>query len=441
MSLFDRFRRNNVVLTNKEPNETYIVGQDDILNELHDPRSEDWSYFNPPKIKPTIKNRRKASQFPSVYGILNNLIMKTLSSMVISGDNQEAVDHIVEMDKTWNLKNLMYEGLWANFVDGEVFYEKVITKDNHARLRRLAFDGETNLIKKKYDEYGELESYKQLVIRKSALKKFKGTSFWEDYQEQDVKTIVFDKEEISNPILIEINGEGQSLVKNIIDIAYMIESMTRMMPSIVFKSANVMVATIGNTDRKETKIDEQTRERIADQLSDYHKKGVVLVPYGVSLDLVGSETLPKIENYIKSLKGILYEGLITPESLYSSESSNRSTAQVQLTDPSTGHVLFIQYAQEFLKAWIERDLINKELELNGFNEGDACISFLTYDPNLDTNYLEEATDDDGIGVEEKPVDESGLGKHPANKEGSTALTVTNQPYKEVMNSGKENTTN
>ena len=410
-----------MVLPNKEPNEQHIVGVDDIYHEIHDPRSEDWVKFAPPKIKPTIKNRRKASQFPSVYGILNNLIMKTLSSMVIGGENQKAVDHIVEMDKMWNLKNLMYEGLWSCFVDGEGFYEKVVTKDNHANLRRLAFDGETNLIKKKYDEYGELEAYKQLVVRKSALKKFKGVSFWEDYQEQDVKTIVFDKDEISNPILIEIDGNGQSLVKNVIDVAYMLESMIRMMPSIVFKSANIMVATLGNSERKETKLDEKSREQIADQLSNYHKKGVVVVPYGVELDLVGSETLPKIENYIKSLKGILYEGLITPESLYSSESSNRSTAQVQLTDPSTGHVLFIEYCQEFLKSWIERDLLNPELELNDFKEGDAYVTFQTTVEDLDESYLEESD-----GEHLKPVNEGD--DAPKNMEGSTAITTDSNPY-------------
>ena len=198
----------------------------------------------------------------------------------------------------------------------------------------------------------------------------------------------------------------------------MLESMIRMMPSIVFKSANIMVATLGNSERKETKLDEESRENIADQLSNYHKKGVVIVPYGVELDLVGSETLPKIENYIKSLKGILYEGLITPESLYSSESSNRSTAQVQLTDPSTGHVLFIEYCQEFLKSWIERDLINHELELNGFKEGDAYVTFQTTVEDLDESYLEEAD-----GEHLKAVDNT-----PKNMEGSIALTTDPNPY-------------
>lgn len=411
-------------MPNKEPNEQFIVGQDDIYDDLHDPRSHDWVEFAPPKVKPTIKNRRKASQFPSVYGILNNLIMKTLSSMVIDGDNQDAVDHIVEMDKVWNIKNLMYEGLWSCFVDGEGFYEKTTSRDKHAGLRRLAFDGETNLIKKKYDEFGELESYKQLVVRKSALKNFKGVSFWEDYQEQDVITVVFDVDEISNPQLISIDGVGQSLVKNVIDVAYEIESLTRMMPSIVFKSANVMVATLGNSDRKETKIDKESRENLANQLSDYHKKGIVVVPYGIELGLVGSETLPKVENYIKSLKGILYEGLITPESLYSSESSNRSTAQVQLTDPSTGHVLFIQFCQEFLKAWIERDLINRELELNGYAEGDVYVTFQTNVEDLDTNYLETSD-------EHNPSASSVA--QPRNIDGSTALTTDPTPYQTHKN--------
>ena len=274
-----------------------------------------------------------------------------------------------------------------------------------------------------------MEAYKQLVVRKSALHKFKDVSFWEDYQEQDVKTIVFDVDEISNPILIEIDGRGQSIVKNIIDIAYEIESLTRMMPSIVFKSANVMVATLGNADRKETKIGKEEREKIADQLSNYHKKGVVIVPYGVEMGLVGSETLPKVENYIKSLKGILYEGLITPESLYSSESSNRSTAQVQLTDPSTGHVLFIQFCQEFLKSWIERDLINRELELNGFKEGDAYVTFQTNVEDLDTNYLESA---DG---EHNPT--MNTVAQSRNLNGSTALTTDPDPYDTHKNKEKE----
>lgn len=415
MSLWDKIYRRNKVVKNVEAETIHTVGLDDIRTEVYDKRSQNWVDFAPPMIKPTIKNRRKASTFPSVYGIINNLIMKTISSYVIDGDTQDNIDLILEAEKTWNLRNLMYECVWKNIVDGEVFYEKIDTK-GHANLRLLAFDGEKSLFKKGYDEYGQIKWYKQLVVRKSALDKWKGREFWDTCQESDLITVDFEPDEISNPILISIDGVGQSLVKNVIDIAYYIESLASQMPPIVFKSANIMVATFGNADRGEYKIDKETRDYVANQLSDYHNKGVVTLPYGIAVDNVGNPVLPKVEEYIKSLKAILYEGLVTPESLYSSESSNRSTAQVQLTDKSTGHVLFIQFIQEFLKSWIERDLIDRELKKHGKEEGSVWITFQTNEEDLDTNYL-QASDD-----------HSSTDTTPKNQEGSTAYTTDDNPY-------------
>ena len=419
MSLLDRIRGKNVEVVNAEPNRIYTVGLDDIKTEIHDNRSQNWVDFAPPKIKPTIKNRRKASMFPSVYGIINNLIMKVISSYVIDGDNQDAVDHIIDTAKIWNLRNLMYECLWKNFVDGELFYE-IGSKDGHVQLRLLAFDGERALIKKIYDEDGvTVKGYKQLVVKKSALKKWKGIKFWETYQDSEVVTNDFEPDQISNPILIEVDGVGQSIVKNVIDIAYYLESLSSQMPMIVFKSANIMVATLGNADRGEYKIDDDTRDYVADQLSNYHNKGVVTLPYGIELDNVGNPVLPKVEAYIKSLKGILYEGLLTPESLYSSESSNRSTAQVQLTDPSTGHVLFIQFCQEFLKEWVDHTLIDNELKKHGYEEGDAYITFQTSEDDLDTNFLAVGDDHNTSANTEQKLTNVGT---------STAITTDPNPY-------------
>lgn len=421
MSLWDRiYRGKKKTVQNAEPNRIHTVGLDDIKTDIYDKRSQNWVDFAPPKIKPTLKNRRKASTFPSVFGIINNLIMKSISSYVIDGDDDDAVDCILEAEKIWNLRNLMYECLWKNIVDGEVFYEKITTK-GHVNLRLLAWDGEKALIKKIYDSDGvTIKGYKQLVVRKSALKKWKGIKFWETYQDSDVITVDFEPEQMSNPILIEIDGIGVSLVKNIIDIAYYLESLSSQMPMIVFKSANIMVATLGNADRGEYKIDEETRDYVADQLSNYHNKGVVTLPWGIGLENVGNPVLPKVEEYIKALKAMLYEGLVTPESLYSSESSNRSTAQVQLTDPQTGHVLFIQFCQEFLKRWIERELIDPELEKHGKEKGSVYIDFMTGDENLDTNYLESS----GLDTPVQERSQSGV-----NLKGSTALTTDPTPYK------------
>ncbi len=77
-------------------------------------------------------------------------------------------------------------------------------------------------------------------------KNWDNLEFWELYQNKDIKTVSFKAEDISNPIFIEIDGVGQSLVKNVIDWANEIDLLNRMLPAIVHKSANVMVLTVGN---------------------------------------------------------------------------------------------------------------------------------------------------------------------------------------------------
>lgn len=380
----------------------FNVGLDDVAVSNNGEIPQDWIEYCPPKVNPTIKNCRKAAHFPVVYGIINNLILKAIATLTIDGTDEDAVQHILDMDKIWNLKGMCYDGAWKNIVDGEAFYEEV-TVDGHADLRSLAFDGERYLIRKLYDDNANLLGYMQLVAVNSPIpKNWDKLEFWELYQNKDIKTVSFKAEDISNPIFIEIDGVGQSLVKNVIDPAYEIESLNRMLPAIVHKSANVMVLTVGNEHRKETPMSKVRKQEVAEDLSDYHKKGVLLIPYGMELDVVGDNVLPKVEDYIKALKSQIYEGLITPESTFSSESSNRSTAEVQLTSESNGHVLLIQFLQEFLKRWLERDLINRELSLIGKPEGSVWINFQTGNINLDNNYLET---DNSIETEEDTVEE------------------------------------
>ena len=390
MSIFDRFYKTDVRVKNVEANEVYNVGVDDVSDmELYGHRSENWDKEQPLKIKPTIANRRRCANTPTVFGILNNLIFKTISSSTIDGDDEKAVEYILECDKTWDLKNKSYECLWNCMVDGEMFYEYIII-DNFLNLRPIAFDGDNYQIKKLYDENAQLIGYAQWVaVNRNTNKGWMNKHFFDIYEDKEWQTVTFEVDDISNPIFINVNGRGKSLVRNVIDTAYEVESLNRMLAPIVFKSANVMTVTMGNSDRKEVKMTERARKRVAEDIANYHKKGVITLPYGVDVDVVGDNVLPKIQDYIKVLKSQIYEGLVTPESLYSSESSNRSTAQVQLTDNKTGHVLFIEYAQEFLKKWIERDIINKALTMNGFKEDSVWIDFMTEKDDLDTTYLEK----------------------------------------------------
>lgn len=385
----------------------FNVGLDDVAVSKNGEIPQDWIEYCPPKINPSIKNCRKAAHFPVVYGIINNLILKAIATLTVDGTDEEAVNHILDMDEIWNLKGMCYDGAWKSIVDGEPFYEKV-TVDGHADLRSLAFDGEKYLIRKLYDDSANLLGYMQLVAVNSPIpKNWDKLEFWELYQNKDIKTVSFKAEDISNPIFIEIDGVGQSLVKNVIDPAYEIESLNRMLPAIVHKSANVMVLTVGNEHRKETPMSKVRKQEVAEDLSDYHKKGVLLIPYGMGLDVVGDNVLPKVEDYIKALKSQIYEGLITPESSFSSESSNRSTAEVQLTSESNGHVLLIQFLQEFLKRWLERDLINRELALIGKPEDCVWLNFQTGNHNLDNNYLKT---DNSIETEEDKLESSDDGE-------------------------------
>ncbi|WP_409200643.1 hypothetical protein [Methanobrevibacter sp. DSM 116169] len=392
MSLVKRVRSLNTRLVNAEPNAVKEIGKDSISTCQRD-YGEDWINLAPEHIKPSIKNCRKAAGFPTVAGILNNLIIKILSSFTIKCEEgaEKAKEHILEQDKVWELKKTAWECIWKNLVDGEPFYEYVY-KDNHVRLRCLAFDGEKYLIKKIYDDYGDVEGYLQKTWVNTDKTDWKTAQYSDIKENLEEKTIAFGVDQVTNPVLIEIDGEGRSIVKNVIDLAFFVNNLYEQMPSIIFKAANTMVVTVGNENRRE-KFDEKTKEMVTSKASDYHQKGVIVFPYGVKSEMIGTHLVPDIPSYVKSMKSAIYEGLITPESLYSSESSNRSTAQVQLTDTRTGHVLFIEYAQEFLKKWLERDLIDKELELNGFKAGSVWIDFNPEDIDLDTNYLEAKEDD------------------------------------------------
>lgn len=105
ISLLGNFR-GRFTAKNIEPNTVIGVGVDDVAFPHNGEKPQDWIDLCPPKINPTIKNRRKAAQFPTVYGIINNLILKAIATLTVDGDNEEAVEHILEMDKTWNLKGM-----------------------------------------------------------------------------------------------------------------------------------------------------------------------------------------------------------------------------------------------------------------------------------------------------------------------------------------------
>ena len=84
--------------------------------------------------------------------------------------------------------------------------------------------------------------------------------------------------------------------------------------------------------------------------------------------------------------------MFTPEAVYSSSSSNRSTAVVQLDSDKSGRVLIQEYIQEKLSRYMEH-LFNIMLDTANIT-GNVWIEF---NPDVNDGMYMEDTGDDGTG--------------------------------------------
>lgn len=376
MSIFDRFKSvNSVTLNNSEPNtelEVGVFGVDDNT----DCNSVNWHDKLPDLVIPSVINLRKCGGTPLVSGILHDFVMKSISGYEIVGDDQSAVDYIKEHEERWDIKSLLFEVSMNNFITGVDFYEKVI-RDNELTLRQLAFDGENYRIKELYDEtgteiigYQQWVKYNQQTNRGWNLRHFFTPNFSEEY-----KTVNFQPEQITVPCFFRDQGKPKSIVRSVLDHVYMIELLNQMLPQIVYKQTNTMLVTIGNKDTRNMNLSDDDVLKILENLTNYHMNGAVGVPFGVSAELIGETVLPKVQEYINVLEKQVYVGLVTPEAVFSSSSSNRSTAVVQLDSDKSGRVLMQEFLQNKLNRWIKHEVFNTQLELGGFNKDSVWLDF------------------------------------------------------------------
>ena len=409
MGIIDRIiNRKPVRVEHTEPNAIMDVGVDDIFNNVNE-ESVDWIDKAPDLIIPSVKNIRKCAETPLVHGILNDFVIKSISGYVITGNNKENVDYIIEQDKRWNLKELFYDVVMNAFIDGISYYQKVVI-DNELHLRQLAFDGENYRMKELYDDKGiGVIGYVQRVLANENTNKGKlKRGFFEIYQDTiSDKTVNFLPDEITAPCFFRRNGKPYSMVKNVLDTVYEIEMLKRMMPQVVYKNTNIMVLTVGNADRREISLSQEEALDLAKRMSDYHKKGITTLPYGISAELLGDNVLPKIEDYIKSLTSQVYAGLVSPEAIFSSSSSNRSTAVVQLDSDKSGRVLMQEFIQEKISRWVEQEIFDTQRELAGKETGTVWIDFNVKPEENEGAYNEEEaqigtnnmkSDDDNVNV-------------------------------------------
>lgn len=412
MGIFDIFgNKEKVVAQHSEPNDIYDIGVTDVEDNINE-ESVNWQEKLPDLVIPSIPNlRRCAEKSTFVNGIIEDLIIKSTSGWVITGDNEEAVKLIQDMDKKWNLNQMFHDTVYNCVVDGITFYDKVVT-NNELTFRELAFDGENYRMKELYDDTGrEILGYKQIVkINQRTNRGWLSRLFRDLTEEKEEMEFNFPIDKIFAPCLFRRKGKPHSLVKNVLDPAYMVQLLNEMMVQVVYKQANTMYIQVGTKDARNVNLTDDDKLLLAKIASDYHKHGVMLLPFGIEAGMVGETVLPKIQEYIANLEHQIFIGLWTPEAVYSSSSSNRSTAVVQLDSDKSGRVLIQEYIQEYLAREFQLNVINPQLKLFGKKEDSVWIEFNPIDNsglyNEEGELQQDQNQEDNINV--KPTDGTNL---------------------------------
>lgn len=396
-----------VRLPNAEASAVYEVGVDDIAVNT-DERSVDWFEKLPRLVNPTIKNLRLCAEDTEIVnGIIEDLVIKSISGWVVDGNNDEAKEYITQELERLDMMNILHEIARNNMIDGAMYYNKVV-QNGKLYLRELAFDGDNYRIKEIYDDItgSEVIGYKQIV------KKNKNTN--KGWQKREFRDLTEELEEVEYNFLPDQvlathyftrHGKHKGMVENVIDEAYMLKLLLRMMPQIVYKQANTMILRKDPDSQGVIHIAKAAIRRAVNALTNYHKKGVIYLPEGLTLDMIGDTNLPKIQIYIKELKEHIFIGLSTPPSVFDGSSSNRSTAVVQLDSDKSGRVLFQQYLQNKLYVTAQV-IINWLLELGNYEKDCVWINFnpITDEDGKIITKNEEIKTENGTTSTSKPGD-------------------------------------
>ena len=376
----------------------------------------------PSRVRNTVKNRRFGATHDSqAQGIILDLMTKTNTKWYLDGDNDKAVKHIEDMVEVWDLDNIIDNALWKGFVDGDAFLHQRIV-ENHVKPSWLAYDGVNFRIKIVYDENGEVCGYKQVIDKNSRSNKGWLTKKFDELDEDLVDLeISYELDEIIHMKYLERDGKANALMSAALEPIYYKRVLREQMPLTVYKNSNIISVTMGNENKMNTYLDEEARDKVAETVNNYHMKGCLILPYGIEVELLKGGTLPAIQDYIKYFEKEVYIALNTPEAVFSSESSNRATADIQLDSKTTGRVLFLEYNRDWVKKYIKM-LFDKELELQGI-KGEVWIEFEA-DDYEEQELLDSESDPDNL---HKPIIKKGqenldrTGRTSINKSSSTNI--------------------
>lgn len=406
MGIFDRINIFKKRLDNSNTQKYIDIPYDDPEEELSEGK-----YFSevlPRKMKPCVANYRYVrNNDPDIDSSIHTNIVTALSSFNIDGDKTaydkevngvNAVDYIKELCVTeWDIRETNETMLDTGMTDGFGYIRKTIV-DNVIKIGFMVFDGEENLVKDVYNEFGQYEG--SMFVEKRNIKdlsKWKSLKDFDDLDEELGEVVTcLTKDEVIYYRFRPIRGQGRSMIKPLLST---IESKWRiedMLPRAAYKKSELMQVTIGTKDKSPSSFPQNMIRKVVHALKSYHLKGTITVPYGMDAKMIGDSDLPKLQDYIEVLIKKIDKTLQTPASLFSSEGGNRSTAQVQIDSAKSPRQMMVEYLQQFLKETIEKELFEPQLELAGY--GDVKV-FFTFSPEvIEGQYL----DDPQLSIAESP---------------------------------------
>lgn len=338
---------------------------------------EDLATRHPPKIKKSIKNYRYAyNNDPTIRGIILNNATTANNKFRIECQDPKAKAHIEMKVKEWDLDGLMTNTLIKVQRDGFCFIEKGIF-NNSIKTRFLAYDGEKYKMKViRNPNTDDIIGYKQNAPKSVDPKGWEKKSYDDLKEEGDSVDTNYQANQIIYPRLIEEGGKGESLLAPILENVDDKKTYEKFMRSAAHKAGNLIGITVGDETTSPKDVPKSFINKLLDVFNRPVEKDVAVVPKGVDVSTIGNTSLPDLVSYIKYHRSEIFLALQTPEALFSTESSNRSTAEVQ-ADDETGYKVFIVFLRDFLKKYFEKELIDHELTLQGMTKavGNCFIMF------------------------------------------------------------------
>ena len=370
MSWYDRL----IHLRNTSGDEVTKASREEVrvrrsFYEDENKESKNLKKLVPFKVTKSIPNYRYAyKNNDTINTTIDNLIIIANNEWIIDVDNKkkykEAFEHIVKKTEEWKLEKLLDNIIKYSMVDGSMFINRYI--DNGTiKLRILGNDGKRfKWLIIRNPNTDEIIGFKQ----KAKVKKIEGN--WKVLKYDTLKAIDyvdeeynFTPEEVIYIPYMEEDGEGVSAIEAVLDLAYIENKLLKYILNSARTAGGFLGIEFGNRDIDAGGLDVDEIKSVTKAFElDENDSTVVGYPYGITPTDIGKGNIPNYKDYITLIQSKIRNNLLTPDSKFSSISSNRSTAYEQL-NTSTGYVAFVRFIQMFVTPYINEEIINKELEL------------------------------------------------------------------------------